>query len=370
MRLVKELFHATVEEGRPRLVAVSGLPGVGKSRLGWEFFKYVDGVASMMRWHRGRCLSYGEGIAFRALAEMVQSRLDVLDSDEPATVATKLDAGLRRWVIDAEERRWLTPRMAVLLGGDVATNASYPREDLFAAWQVFFERLIDEEASGVALLIEDLQWADDGVLDFIDHLLARSAAPIFVLTLARPELDERRPGWSSGRRCTPLHLEPLGDAPMSALVDGLVDGLSPALRDSLVARSEGIPLYAVETVRSLIDRDVVVPQGGRYVLAAGAETDLGDSAPTSLHTLIAARLDTEPRRAPYRPGRRGARAVLHACRNRGDQHLRRRPRRRARRADAKGNSQSRERSALTRAGPVPVRTSDGADRGVRDAVAP
>jgi class 3 adenylate cyclase len=126
MRLVKELFHATVEEGRPRLVAVSGLPGVGKSRLGWEFFKYVDGVASMMRWHRGRCLSYGEGIAFRALAEMVQSRLGVLDGDEPATVATKLDAGLRRWVTDAEERRWLTPRMAVLLGGDVATNASYP----------------------------------------------------------------------------------------------------------------------------------------------------------------------------------------------------------------------------------------------------
>jgi class 3 adenylate cyclase/tetratricopeptide (TPR) repeat protein len=292
MRLVKELFHATTEEGRPRLVAVSGLPGVGKTRLGWEFFKYIDGLASQVRWHRGRCLSYGEGIAFRALADMVRSRLDVLEGDEPATVATKLDAGLQQWVPDPEERSWLAPRLAVLIGGDVATTASYVQEDLFAAWQVFFERLIDQETIGVALLVEDLQWADDGLLDFIDHVLARSQAPIFVLTLSRPELDERRPGWSGGRRSTPLHLEPLAVEPMARLVDGLVDGLSPALRDALVTRSEGIPLYAVETVRSLIDRDVVIPQGGRYVLAPNAEPNLDEAAPTSLHTLIAARLDT------------------------------------------------------------------------------
>ena len=292
MRLVKELFHATMEEGRPRLVAVSGLPGVGKTRLGWEFEKYIDGVVSTVRWHRGRCISYGEGVAFRALAEMVRSRLGVLDGDEPAVIATKLDTGLNRWVTDPEERDWLSPRLGVLLGGDLSARDSYAPADLFAAWQVFFERLIDDEATGVALLVEDLQWADDGLLDFIEHLLARSQAPIFVLGFARPELDERRPHWSTGRRSTPLHLEPLGAPAMERLVDGLVDGLSERLRATLVTRSEGIPLYAVETVRALIDRDVVIPHEGRYVVAEGIDPDVDASAPTSLHTLIAARLDT------------------------------------------------------------------------------
>jgi class 3 adenylate cyclase len=296
MRLVKELFHATLEEGRPRLVAVSGLPGVGKSRLGWEFFKYIDGISDLVRWHRGRCLSYGDGVAFWALAEMVRSRLDVLEGDDPIVVAQKLRTGLERWVSDPEERGWLMPRMATLLGivDAISPGATFGREDLFSSWQLFFERLISDGAPGVALLIEDLQWADDGLLDFIDHLLANSQAAVFILTLARPELGERRSGWASGRRATPLYLEPLPDPAMGAVVDALVDGLPADIRTALVERAEGIPLYAVETVRSLIDRDAVVPFEGRYILADNAAAALGLetlAAPTSLQTLLAARLD-------------------------------------------------------------------------------
>ena len=297
LRLVKELFHACAEEGRPRLVAVSGAAGIGKSRLGWEFYKYLDGVSSEVWWHRGRCLSYGDGVAFHALAEMVRSRLDVVDGDSAEVVGQKLTAGLARHIPDASEREWLAPRIAALLGGTAedATGTAAGREEHFPAWRVFFERV--SAGKPLVLLVEDLQWADSGLLDFVEHVLDTSRAALFVLTLARPELEERRVGWATGRRATRLRVEPLADGPMGVLVDGLVAGLPEASRRVLVARSEGVPLYAVETVRALIDRDAVVASGGHYVLAPGAadRVDVATlGAPPSLQALLSARLDALP----------------------------------------------------------------------------
>ncbi|MGH8969165.1 MAG: adenylate/guanylate cyclase domain-containing protein [Actinomycetes bacterium] len=294
LRLVKELFHATVEDGRPRMVAVSGTAGVGKSRLGWEFEKYIDAIRDRVRWHRGRALSYGDGVAFWALAEMVRSRLGISDGDPPAIVAQRLTAGLTELVPNIDEREPLRSRLAVLLGIDSREGTSFAREDLFAAWTSFFERVA---AGGqcVALLFEDMQHADSGLLDYIDHLLESAHFPVFVLTFARPELAEARPRFGAGRRATPVYLEPLSETAMGQLVDGLVDGLPQAARDALTERAEGIPLYAVETVRALIDRDAVVPRDGRYVLADHTADDVGLrelGAPTSLQALIAARLDT------------------------------------------------------------------------------
>src|SRR5580658_8086130 len=98
LRTVRELFHASAERRVPRLVRGSGPAGVGKSRLGWEFEKYVDGLAGEVWWHRGRCLSYGDGVAFWALAEMVRQRLGIAEEDPAQVAAARLAAGLEEFV--------------------------------------------------------------------------------------------------------------------------------------------------------------------------------------------------------------------------------------------------------------------------------
>jgi class 3 adenylate cyclase/tetratricopeptide (TPR) repeat protein len=288
LRLLKELFHATQESARPRLVVIDGEAGVGKSRLAWEFEKYADGLTATVRWHRGRCLSYGDGVAYWALAEALRPRLGLLESESADAVAGSLDAALEPFVPDAREREWLRPRLASLLG--TTDSVGFERGDLFAAWTTLFERLA-EDGNAVTLVLDDAHYADDGLLDFIDHLLGSANAGVFVLALARPELLARRAGLG-GRRSTVIRLDPLDDTAMAELVDGLVDGLPAATRLALVARAEGIPLYAVETVRALIDQDSVVPREGRYVPAEGVAVDLDAiGAPATLQALVAARLD-------------------------------------------------------------------------------
>ncbi|GAA1154065.1 AAA family ATPase [Nocardioides aquiterrae] len=278
MRLVKELFHRVEENRHPALLVVDGEAGVGKSRVAWEFEKYVDGLNDDVRWHTGRCLSYGEGVAFYALAEAIRTRLE--------------NTALDQIVPDPEERAWLEPRIAALLG--VGAVGSFQREDLFAAWTTFLER-VSGAGVPVALVIDDAQYADDGLLRFVEHLLAAATFPCFVVLLTRPELLEANPALATNRRSTVVHLEPLADREMGQLLDGLVAGLEQDVRDALVQRSEGMPLFAVETVRSLIDRDLVIPRGGQYVLAGHTPLDLDAiGAPASLQALIAARLDQLP----------------------------------------------------------------------------
>jgi class 3 adenylate cyclase len=299
LRLVKELFHGVEETHRPALLVVDGDPGVGKSRLGWEFEKYADGLSTSVRWHSGRCLSYGEGVAFFALAEAVRSRLRVLRTDDAAGDPGEeedqlhlLAAGLDRYVADPAEREWLEPRLGALLG--IGAVGTFPREDLFAAWTTFLHR-VSEDEHPVVMLIDDAQHADDGLLMFLEYLLGVATFPCFVALLTRPELLEANPGLATNRRVTVMHLESLSTRDMAQLLDGLVAGLPDSVRASLVERAEGIPLFAVETVRSLIDRDLVLPRGGQYVLADPDRLDLDAvGAPASLQALIAARLDTLP----------------------------------------------------------------------------
>jgi class 3 adenylate cyclase/tetratricopeptide (TPR) repeat protein len=289
IRLLKELFHTTEETGRPAFVVLEGEAGVGKSRVAWEFEKYIDGLTATVRWHRGRCIAYGDGVAFWALAEAVRGRLGLTESETGDAVGERLDEALERYVPESEERAWLRPRLAVLLG--VATPGAMPREELFAAWAAFLERV--GEGHVVVLVLDDAHHADDGLLDFLDHVLGAARFPLFVLALARTGLMSRRPDLAANRRTTLLHLEPLEPAQMERLLDGLVAGLPEEARAVLVERAEGIPLYAVETVRALIDLDLVLPVGGRYVLAEGAAGQLAKvSAPASLQALVAARLDS------------------------------------------------------------------------------
>lgn len=287
LRMVKELFHATVESGRPRLVIVDGEAGIGKTRLAWEFEKYSSALETVTAWHRGRCLSYGDGVAYWALAEAVRTRLGLVDEAPASDLADHVAEALTTWVESDEERSWLAPRLVALVGG---AHADFEREDLFAAWTTFIER-VAAGAESLSLLIDDAQYADEGLTAFLEHLVANAHAPVFVLLLARPELLEAHPALG-GRRAARVPMEPLTDEAMDTMVGGLVGGLSDRARAALVARAEGIPLYAVETIRTLIDRDIVRPVDGRYVVAPGEVVDLETmAAPPSLHALVASRLD-------------------------------------------------------------------------------
>jgi predicted ATPase/class 3 adenylate cyclase len=285
LKLIKDLFHASAQDRRAHLVSVTGIAGIGKSRLGWEFYKYFDGIVEQIWWHRGRCLSYGEGVAYWALADMVRMRARITEDEQPEPAREKLRATLEEYVRDPAERAFIEPRLAQLLGLEEGAG---DRQDLFAAWRLFFERLAD---SGPAvLLFEDMQWADASLLDFVEYLLDWSRdCPLYVITLARPELHERRTGWGAGHRnFTSLYLEPLAETAMGQLLDGLVPGLPETLREQILARAEGVPLYAVETVRMLLDRGLLAQEGPIYGPTGEIETL---EVPETLHALIAARLD-------------------------------------------------------------------------------
>src|SRR5262249_44518145 len=152
-------------------------------------YKYIDGLADTTYWHRGRCLAYGEGVTYWALADMVRMRCRIVEDEEPGPALEKLRAILEEHVTDPEERRFIEPRVAQLLG--LGDQDARDRQDLFAAWRLFFERLADVYPS--VLAFEDMQWADASLLDFVEYLLEWSRnSPLYVITLARPELLERR----------------------------------------------------------------------------------------------------------------------------------------------------------------------------------
>ena len=292
LRFLKEQFHAVGRERRARLVSLVGQAGIGKSRLAWELEKYLDGVVEQVWWHRGRSPSYGEGVTFWALGEMIRRRAGLVEGEDEEATRAAVGRMMREHIADETERSWIEPRMLVLLG--IGETPAGGRTELFAAWRTFFERLA--ETGTVAFVVEDLQWSDDGLLDFLEHLLdwGRSS-PIFVLTLARPELLERRPGWGTDRRgASSMRLDPLTDAAMREMLEGMIPGLSETVASRIVERADGLPLYAVETIRMLIAGGRLVQKDGRCV-AAGKPLGASDvgalEIPPTLHALVAARLD-------------------------------------------------------------------------------
>jgi class 3 adenylate cyclase len=293
LRLLKELLHATARDRRARLVSVLGIAGIGKSRLAWELEKYIDGLVEVVYWHQGRSPAYGDGVAFWALGEMVRGRARIAESDPPEVARAKLAAMAEDYLPDPDERARVEPRLAALLG--LASESGGSAEELTAAWRTLFERIADRGTT--VLVFEDLHWADPGLLDFIEGLLSASRnRPILVLALARPELIDDRPGFGATlRNHTRLDLAPLTDEAMDMLLLGLVPGIPQVALRTIRDRAAGIPLYAVETVRMLLDQDRLTETDGRFRLVS----DLGSLAvPESLQALLGARLDTldEPTR--------------------------------------------------------------------------
>jgi class 3 adenylate cyclase/tetratricopeptide (TPR) repeat protein len=285
-RILRDAVSAVGRDRRPRLVSVSGPGGIGKSRLAWELEKYIDGVSADIYWHRGRSPSYGEGITFWALGEMVRRRAGLAEGDDEASTRQRIASTVAQFVPDADEQRWIEPALLTLLGLEPPPPGG--RDVLFAAWRIFFERIA--QRGPTILLFEDLQWADSGLLDFIEQLLEWSkGVPILVVTLARPELFDRRPDWGTGtRHATSMALDPLSPEAMRELLAGFVPDLPEPAVATILARADGVPLYAVETVRSLVAEGRLERVGDGYRPIG----ELGTLAiPETLRSLIASRLD-------------------------------------------------------------------------------
>ena len=277
LTLLGETFGRALREPSAQLVTVIGEPGVGKSRLVWEFSQELDRRPEIVRWRQGRCLPYGEGITFWALGEIVKAETGVLETDSPAEALDKLEHAVADVVADESERAWFTERLAPLVGAQDEVSG-VGREEAFAAWRRYLEALAAQRPT--VLVLEDLHWADGALLDFVEHLLDWAPnVPLLVLATARPELHDVRPGWGGGRRnSATVGLSPLSDEDTARLVSALLErAVLPAeTQAALLERAGGNPLYAEQFVRMHVDRE------------AAGEIAL----PETLQALIAARLDT------------------------------------------------------------------------------
>ena len=231
-------------------MSIIGEVGIGKTRLAWEFRKYVGGLAGDIYWHEGRSPAYDQGLTFWALGEMVRQRAGISETEDAHRSRTRLRTAVAEYVPSPADQEWLEPRLAALLGLDLTSTGE--QSEFFAAVRSFFQHI--SERGPTVLVFEDFHWADAGLVEFVRDLVERSPRhPILVLTLARPDLLDRVPGWGSGRRnFTSAHLGPLTDQEMSLLVAGLVAGIDEELLGAITERASGIPLYAVELVRMLI----------------------------------------------------------------------------------------------------------------------
>lgn len=290
LRLLKDSLHATGRERRSRLVSLVGQGGVGKSRLLWELLKYVDGIAEVVYWHQGRSPSYGNGLSLWALGEMIRQRAGVTELDDDETTGARLDEMIDQFISDAEQRAWVRERLATLLG--IGDSIGSERTELFAAARALFEAIAERGTS--VLVFEDLQWADPGLLEFIEELPDWSQNhPILIITATRPDLLDRRPDWGSGRRgFASLYLPPLTDDEMKELVRGAVPGIPDQAVEAITDSAGGVPLFAVETLRMLLADGRLVMREDRTATVEGDLTVL--EVPSTVHAVIAARLDRLP----------------------------------------------------------------------------
>ncbi|MGI9585387.1 MAG: adenylate/guanylate cyclase domain-containing protein [Acidimicrobiia bacterium] len=286
LRILKDQLHAAGREGKARLVSIVGEGGIGKTRLSKELLRYIDGIAEDIYYHHGRSPAYGDGVTFWALGEMVRQRAGIAEHDEPSKARLKLRTTVSEFAPDEEDQRWIEPRLAGLIGlGEMPEG---DRSELFAALRTFFLKIADR--GPVLMVFEDIHWADDGLLDFIDELVERTVRhPILVLTLARPELLESRRDWGSNRKRTlSMHLGRIEEAPMRDLVAGLAPGMPADMVESIAHRTAGVPLHAVEFVRMLINSGDLVLHDTTYEFVGDASSL---QIPDSVNAIISARLD-------------------------------------------------------------------------------
>ena len=284
LTVLTQTLHRVQAEGRPTLVTIVGPAGVGKTRLTAELNAHVETLPEFIYWRSGRCLAYGS-TSYSALAGAIKAQCEILEDDPTETAAAKADAT----VLELFGDEAVAPLIRVLVGA--AEPGSFSREDMFDAWRRFLERMAARYP--FVLVLEDIHWADAGLLDFVEHAADWAQGPLMIVALARPELFDTRPTWGGGKRnAASIYLDPLSADEGATMVDDLLAGSLPSdLRDRIVERSEGNPLYVEEIVRKLIDDGALRGSAGAWTLTRSVdEVEL----PRSIQGLIAARLDGLP----------------------------------------------------------------------------
>jgi len=280
LQLLRSLLTRVREERAAQLVTLAGVPGIGKSRLVGELFRLVDREPELIAWRQGRCLPYGESVTFWALGEIVKAEAGILETDRTDEAERKLERTVTTLSPDASEARWLTGELRALVGLSGDGSRSAGPEAAAAAWRRILEAIA--ERGPAVLVFEDLHWADDGLLDFLDDLVDwLRSVPLLVVGTARPELLERRPAWGGGKaNATTISLQPLAADDTARLISALLEQplqLADEQR-TLLDRAGGNPLFAEQYVRMLTER--------------GTTGEL----PESVQGVISARLDGLPRR--------------------------------------------------------------------------
>jgi class 3 adenylate cyclase/tetratricopeptide (TPR) repeat protein len=265
------------EERSPQLVTLVGEPGIGKSRLVAELLQIVERDPDLIFWRQGRSLPYGEGVSFWALGEMVKGQAGILETDRDEDAEAKLHAAVGQLFTDEEDAAWVERHLRPLVGLAGEQLRDDRQAEAFAAWRRFLEALA--ERSPTVLVFEDLHWADDGLLDFIDHLVEwAGGVPLLVICTARPELLARRAGWGGGKpNAVTLSLSPLSGEETARLLSHLLErAVLPAeVHSALLSRAGGNPLYAEEFARMAAERDLLsrpealpLPESVQGIIAA------------------------------------------------------------------------------------------------------
>jgi class 3 adenylate cyclase/tetratricopeptide (TPR) repeat protein len=276
LRVLTEALARVRRDRAPQLVTLVGVPGIGKSRLVAELLRTVhEDPTELIYWRQGNSLPYGDGVTFWALGEIVKSHAGILETDTPGDAEAKLDAAVAAAIPNPSDAQWISGHLRPLAGlGEGVEAASDGRDEAFTAWRRFFEALAEE--SPLVLVFEDLHWADDNLLDFVEYLVDwASTVPLLVVCDTRPELFERRGGWAGAiRNAIRLSLTPLSDAETATLISLLSERpvMAAETQEVLVARAGGNPLYAEQYVRMLSERsslrDLPLPETVQGIIAA------------------------------------------------------------------------------------------------------
>ena len=261
-----------------QLVTLVGVPGIGKSRLVHELRQVVQDDPELITWRQGRCLAYGDGVTLWALGEIVKAQAGIHEQDQATEAAEKIGRAVDEVITDPADASWVRANLLALVGLGTESELGDDRGgQAFAAWRLFFEAMAERRP--LVLVFEDLHWADESLLDFIDELVDWvNDVPLLVVATARPELLERRPGWGGGKlNATTLAVSPLSDEDTARLIAGLLDRpvLAADTQQALLERAGGNPLYAEQFSELFLER--------------GSTEELG--LPETLQGIIAARLD-------------------------------------------------------------------------------